>query len=106
MSTKCNCGGEFKYASSDHKIKASTRMLSVGNSYFSGTRLLCDECNQPPEKSRVIKDIKIEDAEFIYTKSEFAVKIGVSPQSIDTMIKTGRLKVSVIAKKEFVYYDK
>lgn len=93
MREKCNCGGEFVYAKSDH-------------SYFSGTYLKCSSCQETAPSEKVIVPLDIPNRDKIFTKSDFGKLIGAKPQSVDSMVNSGRVKVVIFAKKEFIYYDK
>lgn len=105
MTEKCKCGGDYSYSREELRPsghKQFTRTVNV--EYFSGLYLRCDKCGLQPE-GKVFKNIKIEDEDKVFTKSDFAKKIGAKPQSVDSMVNNGRVKVVKFAGKEFIYYD-
>lgn len=107
MRERCDCGGEYIYSKEDKRptgYKSFTR--NVNAEYHSGLYLRCELCEQhPPQSETVVRKITIQDEDKIFTKSDFAKKIGSSPQGVDSMIRNGRLKIVNFAGKEFVYYD-
>lgn len=104
MTEKCNCGGEYVYSRED-TMGFGKFTRSINAQYFSGIYLICDKCKQQPKSGKVVKKITIKDEANIMTKSDFGKKIGCSPQAVDSMINSGRVKVVGFAGKEFVYYD-
>lgn len=92
MREKCFCGGEYKY------------IKKPGSGHFSGIYLKCEKCDRKPnEKVFVRLDIAMIGS--VHTKTDFADLVGIKTSSVDTMVRKGRLKVVIFAKKEFIYYD-